>query len=152
MNTVCYGALVFLRTRYFPYSLSARAKFSQVGIDICIEPTNQLVFDVSRWDLARFGSEQLGEIDEELRREIKKRMGRRFRGILNVAKDALIALSALNHDYFITADRRLCASWKAVVEFNEKNKKMLEQNGYKIPNVVRRRKTKGVLQAIISSA
>jgi hypothetical protein len=128
------------------------AKFNQAGIDLNIETTKEVILDISRFDLARFGSEKLGEIDEELRREIRKCLGKRFKGVLNVAKDALIALSSLNHDYFITGDKCLYASWKAVVEFNEKNKKTLEQNGYKIPKVVRREKIKGVFQTIINSA
>ena len=65
----------------------------------------------------------------------------------NVAKDALIALSSLNHDFFITADRCLFRSWKKVVEFNEGNERTLEQNGYKLPKLIQRRKPKGILQA-----
>jgi hypothetical protein len=128
----------------------ALAKFNQSGITLSIEPTNEVVWGVSRFDLCRFGSDKLGEIDDELRREITRCMGKRSKGVLNVAKDALIALSSLNHDYFITADKCLSLSWKLVVEFNEKNKKALEQDGYKLPIVLRRKTTRSVFQTIIN--
>jgi predicted nucleic acid-binding protein len=127
----------------------ALKKFSEHCIEIIVKPTTQLVWDVSRWNFARFGSKKLGEIDDFLRQEIEKCMGKKHKGVLNVARDALIALSSLNHDYFITNDECLYKGWKIVVESN-KNKKALKQGGYKLPQVIRRKTTKSVFQAIIN--
>jgi len=122
---------------------------SEKGINIIVEPTNEVILDVSRFDYARFGSEKLGEIDKALRHEIEKCMGEKRKSDSNIARDALIALSSLNHDYFITADRCLFNSWKIIIESNEKNKEALEKE-YRVPEIIQRRKPKGVFQAITS--
>jgi hypothetical protein len=127
--------------------MHAIAKFKSKGIDITIESTNELVWGVSRWDYSKFGSKELSRIDDALRLENQKCMGKKGKGDLNVVRDALIALSSLNHDFFITADRCLFKSWKIVIESNEENNKALEQE-YKIPKIIHRRTPKGVFQAI----
>lgn len=91
----------------------------------------------------------MGEFDKALRQEIERCVGEKKKDDLNIARDALIALSSLNHDYFITADRCLFKSWKIIIESNEGNKKALEKE-YKIPEIIQRRKLKGVFQAITS--
>lgn len=124
-------------------------KLSEKGINIIVEPTNEVILNVSRFDYARLGSDKLGEIDKALRQEIEKCMGEKKKGDSNIARDALIALSSLNHDYFITADKCLFKSWNIIIESNEKNKKALEKE-YKVPEIIQRRKPKGVFQAITS--
>jgi hypothetical protein len=126
----------------------ALRKFTERGIEIIVEPTNEVVWDVSRFDLARFGSEELSKIDKALRKEIEKCERKKDKTVSNIAKDALIALSSLNHDFFVTADSCLFRSWKIVIESNEENRKAIEQQ-YKIPEIIHLRKPKGVLQAIM---
>jgi hypothetical protein len=124
-------------------------KLSEKGVNIIIEPTNEIILSVSRLGYAKFGSKKLGEIDKALRQEIERCVGEKKKNDLNIARDALIALSSLNHDYFITADRCLFKSWKTIIESNEENKKALEKE-YKVPEIIQRRKHEGVFQAITS--
>jgi len=128
----------------------ALEKLAKNGINIIVENTIELVLGISRLGYAKLGSEKLGEIDDALRKEIETCMGKKAKGDLNVASDALIALSSLNHDFFITADRCLFKSWKIVIDFNKENKKAIEQHGYKVPKIIHRKKPKGVFQAIMN--
>ena len=68
----------------------------------------------------------------------------------NNSRDALIGLTALNNDFFITSDDCLYDSWKKVIFSNSENRKSLELK-YKIPQIIRRRKPNGIIQAIIEN-
>jgi hypothetical protein len=129
----------------------ALQKFRSNNILINIEPTKEMVAGVSRPGFCRVGSDELHEIDDALRREIAKRMGTKTKGILNLACDAMIALSSLNHDYFVTSDIYLFQAWKTVIENNQEYKKKLKAQ-YTVPKIVLRKKPKGILQTILKSS
>jgi len=74
--------------------------------------------------------------------------GQKGKRYFDIAQDAVIALTSLDHDYFITSDKCLNKSWKTVIEKNAENKKLLEKS-YKIPRIIHRRTIKGIFEAII---
>ena len=87
------------------------------GIVIHVEATKEIVLDISRFNLAKFGDEELGKLDDELRKEIDacERAKGTIKHSLNIARDALIAVSSLGHDFFITCDKCLSQSWNKVI-------------------------------------
>lgn len=105
--------------------------------------TKGLVIGISRVGFSTISGDDLGKIDDELRREIKKcndewgkhkNMSEKAK-VLNIARDSLIAITSLNYDYFITSDKCLFESWLKVVEENAENKRILEKT-YKIPKII----------------
>lgn len=56
--------------------------------------------------------------------------------ILNIARDTLIAITSLNHDYFVTSDKCLHKSWRRVIEKDLENRKTLKAQSYKIPRII----------------
>jgi len=71
------------------------------GINVSLEDTKIVVLDVSRFDLARFGDEEIEKFYDELRKEIdecQKAKGKP-KPLLNIACDATIAVSSLDHDF-----------------------------------------------------
>ncbi len=128
----------------------ALSKLKSYGIIVNLIPTIEMVVGISRLDMCRWGSEELHSVDKALRSEIDLCMGNKSKGLLNTACDALIALSSLNHDYFITGDRCLAYSWNKVIEQNPQNRIVLSQK-YSIPKIIKRSKPLGVLNAIICS-
>jgi len=103
------------------------------GIEVQpIECTKIGVFSESRFGLARFGDEEIGNLYDELRNEIdqcEKDKGR-TKTPSNVARDAIIAVSSIGHDCFITCDKCLFESWQNVVN----KRKMLRKN--QVPRVI----------------
>jgi hypothetical protein len=117
-------------------------------ITVNLVATNEVVLGISRVDECKLGSDEIGKIDEALREEINRCMGRDSKGTMNIARDALIALSALNHDYFITGDYCMYKSWNKLIESNASNKEKILKV-YSIPKIIHRKKPNSVRQAIL---
>jgi len=103
------------------------------GISIRIEETKIVVAGVSRVDFARLGDEEIGRLYDELRREIhdcEKAKGKP-KPLLNIACDAAIAVSSLNHDFFVTTDKCLVDSWHKTIR---KNRTLRQQS--KVPKII----------------
>ena len=104
------------------------------GITVHLEDTKAFVIGVSRIGYTVLGGEEIGKLYGELRKEIDE-CERTKKGtskpLLNIASDATIAVSSLNHDFFITCDRCLFDSWGNVISKN----RMLEQQ-FKVPKVI----------------
>lgn len=127
----------------------ALTKLNANGIKVSVESTKEIIFDVSRFGMAKFGSKVISEIDSALRSTIKNCMGEKAKNTTNIPRDALIAVSSLNHDYFFTNDECLYKGWNIVIESNDENKKALQKEGFKIPQIIRRKTSESVLKAII---
>ncbi len=127
----------------------ALKKLKAFDVNISLVETNQAVIGISRIDMCKIGSDELGEIDSALRREIELCMGSKSKGKINLACDALIALSSLDHDYFITGDDCMFRSWNKIIEGNQQNRDKILKN-YLIPKITHRKKPKGVFQAIVN--
>jgi len=127
----------------------ALASLSNKGINVNLEGTKIVVFNVSRFDFARFGDEEIGKLYNELRKEIdgcEKAKGK-TKPLLNIACDAVIAVSSLGHDFFITTDRCLYDSWRKIIGKHT----TLEQQ-FKIPKIVyTRRSPKDVAGRILAN-
>ena len=118
----------------------ALRRISEKGIEISpLRPTTELVIGISRIGYAKLSDEEFSKIDDSLRSELRKCMGKRAED-MNLARDALIALSSLDCDYFITSDRYLHKSWLKVIVRNDENRKILSQT-HKIPEIVYARPT-----------
>lgn len=126
----------------------ATRKLKAHDIVVSLEPTIETVVDVSRIGFSKIGSDKLGKIDDELRSEIECCEGNNRKSKSNLARDALIALSSLNHDYFITSDECLFKSWKKVIETNQENKAYLQKT-YSIPKIIHCKNPRGVLETIM---
>ena len=55
----------------------ALAKLGNMGIEVVVEPTTEVIFDVSRFDMAKFGSEIISKIDSALRTAIEGCMNKK---------------------------------------------------------------------------
>jgi len=116
------------------------------GITVRIEATKIPVTGIARAGYVRTASKEIGKLYDELRKEIDKCM--KSKGnlrwlsktekerVLNIARDAVIAVSSIGHDFFITCDRCLSESWKKVIG----KYSMLKQR-YKLPRVICARPT-----------
>jgi hypothetical protein len=127
----------------------AFAIFEAHGIKIHWEnPTKGGVFGVSRFGHSSFFGEPFTTIYKELVCEVRKCDEERGRHqdktvdeekreryeekkSLNVARDALIAITSLDHDYFITSDYCLHKSLRKVLQ-NSENRTIFE----KIPEII----------------
>jgi hypothetical protein len=109
------------------------------GIKVHVERTKGFIWDVSRWGYATWGSKEINALKGELRKEIencekakrKAEPHRKPKSRFNIARDSEIAVSSLDHDFFVTCDCCLSKSWKKVIDKNG----MLCQN-YKIPKII----------------
>ena len=124
--------------------VKAMNKLTAKKVKFLVESTKEDYWDISRWGLAEWGNDLLYRIDDELRLEIEKCNKKNK----NASYDALIAISSLNHDYFITTDICLTYAWKAVILNNQKNKEALEKN-YAIPQIIKRKTPKSVLNTLL---
>jgi hypothetical protein len=111
----------------------ALSSLKNKGIVVSLEPTKIIVLGISRFGLASFGNEEAGRVYDELRDDIKKceRKKRKPKTPLNIACDAVIAVSSLGSDFFITCDRCLFDCWHKVIS----NHRILGQR-FKIPRVI----------------
>lgn len=103
------------------------------GINVCLEDTKMAVAGASRVGYAVFSSEEIGKLYDELRKEIdicEKAKGK-TKHLLNIVCDAVIAVSSLDHDFFVTTDRCLSESWNKIIGKHE----TLGQQ-FKIPEII----------------
>ena len=124
----------------------ALASLTRRGINVRLEATKITVAGVSRADFTRLGDEQISTLYNELRKEIdmcQKTKGKP-QSLLNIACDAVIAVSSLDHDFFITTDRCLFDSWLKIIN---KHGRLRQQ--HKVPKIIyARRSPKRVAQCI----
>ena len=126
----------------------AVAELRQFGLLVEMEPTGIAVVGISRVGLAKLGGEDGGSLYEKLRRLISDcdRNKGKSGDVLNVARDAVIAVSALDHDAFIVCDECLFRSF----QFATSN---MKQAGSHVPTIVLAKPdpvdvAKGILQFI----
>jgi hypothetical protein len=93
----------------------AVAELRELGLPVKIEPTEIAVRDISRYGLAKFGGEDEGRLYEKLRALISDCDRDKGKSVddLNVARDAVTAVSALDHDAFIVCDNCLFSSFES---------------------------------------
>jgi len=114
-----------------------------------IEPTKGFIVGVSRIGYSVLGGEEVGRLYDELREEIEDCEGAkgRIRSVLNIARDAVIAVSSLDHDFLITCDKCLYYSWNKIID---KYRKHMQK--FKFPKVVyTRRNSKDVAERILEN-
>ena len=117
------------------------------GIRIRTEATKGFVIGVSRIGHARLTSEDAGRLYNELRNEIDQcqKDKNQLKSTSNIACDATIAISSLDHDFFVTTDKCLCIGWRKVIS---KHRTLLAQ--HKIPEIIyARRSPKEVARQIL---
>ena len=103
------------------------------GINVRIEATKIPVQGIARAGHVKTASKEVRKFYNELRKEIdgcEKAKGK-IKPLLNVACDATIAVSSLNHDFFVTSDKCLSESWLKVIGKYE----ILRQQ-FKIPKII----------------
>lgn len=123
---------------------NAMKKLRAKNVVFQIESTKGIDWDISRWNMAEWGSKELVRIKHELGTEIEKCNKKKK----DASHDALIGLSSLDHDFFITNDKCIVYGWKKVIENSQKNRPILEKK-YTIPKIFQRRTAKSVLKAIL---
>ncbi len=116
-------------------------RLTNKGIAVQVKTTKMGVWGVKRWGYFRWSDEETGKLYDELCKEIDECMKwkanlkwlskTKEEKILNIARDATIAISSLGHDFFITCDKCLSESWKNVISKHS----MLTQR-YKLPRVI----------------
>ena len=111
----------------------ALESLTKKGIAVHVEPTKIGAWSISRWDYFKWGGEETGKLYEELRNEIDRceEAKGKTKTLLNIACDAVIAVSSLDHDFFVTCDECLFDSWRNVIDKN----RMFRQQ-FKIPKVI----------------
>lgn len=127
----------------------ATKKLSENGIVVDIKPTKGTVQGLWRNRFTENFTHESVKIYDEIREEIKKCMGIKAEQ-MNIARDALIAISSLNHDYFITCDWCLWKSWVKIVENNVANKNTIEKI-FQIPKIIHvKAKPQAVMKGILN--
>ena len=98
-----------------------------------IEQTKGFIIGVSRIGYGVLGDEESGKLYDELRKEVEdcERPKGKIKSLLNIARDAAIAFSSLDHDFFITCDRCLYQSWNQIIDKYEKH-----MQKFKFPKVI----------------
>jgi len=93
----------------------AVAELRDLGLRVKIEPTVITVVGLSRLGLAMFGGKDEGRLYEKLRELISDCDRNKGKSVddLNVARDAVTAVSALDHDAFIVCDDCLFSSFQS---------------------------------------
>jgi predicted DNA-binding ArsR family transcriptional regulator len=112
-------------------------------INVRIKPTEIAVFDVSRFDYCKFGNEEINELYDELKKEITEceKVKGRAKDPLNVARDAITAISSTGCDFFITCDECLYESWTGIIRKHRVTKpfpptKYVEPNPIKVAKLI----------------
>jgi hypothetical protein len=127
---------------------AAKKNLSANGIDIRIEPPKIAAQGFARQGFTIESYHECVKIYYEMAEEIEKCEGNKAEK-MNVFGDALIAVTSLNHDYFVTGDRCLWKSWQKIIENNDENKKSIE-NLFKIPKIIHAAKPQSVLNGILN--
>lgn len=87
------------------------------GIKVRLEATKIPVAGILRTGHFMTASQEVGKLYDELRKEIDgcERAKETIKPVLNIACDAVIAVSSLGHDFLITTDECLFVSWVNVI-------------------------------------
>ena len=111
----------------------AMRSLTNKGIIVHLEDSKITVFGISRFGYTRFGYEEMHKLDDKLRKEIIEceKIRGRSKPLLNVARDTAIAVSSLDHDFFIVCDKCLFESWLKVIG---KQRKLGQR--FKLPRIV----------------
>lgn len=102
-------------------------------IIVHLEDTKITVVGVSRIGYTEFGGEEIGKLYHVLRKQIaecEKTRGN-LKTVLNIARDAAIAVSALDHDFLVTCDKCLSDSWRGVI-----GKHGILKQQFQVPEVI----------------
>jgi hypothetical protein len=93
----------------------AVAELRELGLSVKIEATEIFVWGVSRFGLGKFSGEDEGRLYDKLRELVSDCDRKKGKSVddLNVARDATIAVSALDHDAFIVCDDCLFSSFQS---------------------------------------
>lgn len=93
---------------------------SDMGLKISLEPTAIAVYDASRYDMSKYGGDDENALYEKLLKlisECDRAMGKNG----DATRDAIIGVSALDHDLFVVCDECLyrgfqsaTANWAAL--------------------------------------
>jgi len=88
------------------------------GIQVRLENTKIAVAGISRDDYCSVSSQDIEKIYDELDKEINacEKAKQNPKDPLNVKRDAIIAVSSLEHSFLITTDKCLCDSFNKVIE------------------------------------
>jgi len=88
------------------------------GIEIKVENTKGMVVGISRVGFCSICNSNIRKIYDELDKEINacEKAKQNPKAPLNVKRDAMIAVSSLEHSFLITTDKCLCDSFNKVVE------------------------------------
>jgi hypothetical protein len=96
----------------------AKETLRSKGIQIKFENTKIGIFGISRSGFFTFSTSDIEKVYDELDKEInacEKAKGK-SKDPLNVKRDAMIAVSSLEHSFLITTDKCLCDSFNKVME------------------------------------
>jgi hypothetical protein len=127
---------------------AAKKNLSANGIDIVIEPPKIAAQGFARQGYTIQSYPECVKIYHEIAKHVEECMGKKAER-MNVFGDALIAVTSLNHDYFVTGDWCLWKGWQKIIENNVENKKCIE-NVFKIPKIIHAAKPQSVLNEILS--
>jgi hypothetical protein len=97
------------------------------GLRLDVEPAKICVQGLERDGYGLEGGTQLGELYDELRDEIDRCEEKKGRpkDELNIAGDAVIAVTSIGHDFLVTADKCLAKSFKTVIERHKTDEHLL---------------------------
>jgi hypothetical protein len=88
------------------------------GIQIKVETTNAMVIGISRIGFCSISNSNITKVYDVLDKEINacEEAKGNPKDPLNVKRDAMIAVSSLEHSFLITTDKCLCDSFNKVIE------------------------------------
>ena len=96
----------------------AKETLRSKGIQIKFENTKIGIFGISRWGFFTFSTSDIERIYDELDKGINacEKAKQNPKDPMNVKRDAMIAVSSLEHSFLITTDKCLCDSFNKVIE------------------------------------
>jgi hypothetical protein len=96
----------------------AKETLRSKGIQIKFENTKIGIFGISRWGFFTFSTSDIERICDELDKGINacEKAKQNPKDPMNVKRDAMIAVSSLEHSFLITTDKCLCDSFNKVIE------------------------------------
>jgi len=116
-------------------------------INVRIKPTEITVCGISRLGYSKLSDNEINELYDELKKEITEceKVKGRAKDPLNVACDAITAISSISCDFFITCDKCLSESWTGIIR-KHKVTKLFPPTKYVEPNPIK------VAKLIVDSA
>jgi len=96
----------------------AKETLRSKGIQIKFENTKIVVIGISRFDFSSLSTPDIEKVYDELGKGINacEKAKQNPKDPLNVMRDAIIAVSSLEHSFLITTDKCLCDSFNKVME------------------------------------